>query len=117
MNNYKYNLQITRIYKDNFLLIDFLEEDFNLDIQRIIRYRVDKTRVATKDSGYDGEFIENVKSSETLENREKYFKCEEFELSYIESTKEEFEREWERIASQEGFYLKPYSEYTEEDWK
>lgn len=100
----------------NDYLLEFSEISENCNVKRTIRYYLDKVKVADENGGYLGEWYENtdigLSVSEFIEDLKSN---KEFVL--VESFKEEFEKEWLRVISQPGFYIKPYSEYTENDWK
>lgn len=103
-------------YNENKKLVHFSEinlEDKGED-RRIILYSNKKVKVATIDSGYDGEEITHGRIFEDDLFVELNYSPE---LVTKEISKEEFESEWQKAISQPGFYLKPYSEYTDEDWK
>lgn len=83
------------------------------DIRRVVYYPDSTIRAADFAGGYMGEQI--TPSSMYEENLiEEFNKTPNSEAKEI--TKPDFEREWNKAISQPGFYLKPYSEYTQEDY-
>ena len=102
----------------NSWLLEFSEVAENCDVLRTIRFYENKVTVATEEGGFLGEWYENPNMSNiyksSLEFIEDLKNNPEFIL--VESNKEEFEKQWLKATSQPGFYLKPYSEYTEEDY-
>jgi hypothetical protein len=90
------------------------EHDENTALSRTVRiYKNGETTCATWESGYKGEWFESVKFDEDLIKQMK----EDKNYAFFKISKEDFDREWERITSEPEFKLKPYSEYTRQDYE
>ena len=118
MNKERYFISVVRFSKekelnDPMVYIDEIDDGGNTS--RTIRvYKNGETTCATWEGGYKSEWFESTNYYSDEANI-KILK-EDKEMVFFEITKEDFEREWGKVISEPGFKLRPYSEYTQEDY-